>query len=73
MKTSTPKGVNEVEENDNLEMSPTSETAASASEVRVESEGDKFSWEDISVVMDRVMFFLALIYTVFIYAYLFKT
>ena len=65
--------MNEVEENDNLEMSPTSETAALYSEVRVESEGDKFSWEDISVVMDRVMFFLALIYTVFIYAYLFKT
>ena len=71
MKPSTPKDVIELSECDNLEMSP-AETAASASEVRVESEGNKFSWEDISVVMDRVMFFLALIYTVFICTYLFN-
>ena len=69
MKPSTPKDVIELSECDNLEMSP-AETAASASEVRVESEGNKFSWENISVVMDRVMFFLALIYTVFICTYL---
>ena len=71
MKPSTPKDVIELSECDNLEMSP-AETAASASEVRVESEGNKFSWEDISVVMDRVMFFLALIYTVFTCTYLFN-
>ena len=73
MKPSTPKGVIQVAECDNLEMLPSKETAVSAPEVRLETEGDKFSWKDISVVMDRIMFFLALIYTVFIYAYLFKT